>query len=91
MTYATLMVHLELGRPNANLLKFVGDLAAKFHAGVIGITACQPMQLVYGDGYVPVTSSSRIRRKSKRRSGTPKRSSAPRSMLMQELCNGART
>jgi nucleotide-binding universal stress UspA family protein len=52
MTYATLMVHLELGRPNANLLKIVGDLAAKFHTGVIGITACQPLQLVYGDGYV---------------------------------------
>ena len=52
MTYATLMVHLELGRPNTGLLKIVGDLAAKFQASVVGITACQPLQLSYGDGYV---------------------------------------
>jgi nucleotide-binding universal stress UspA family protein len=52
MTYATLMVHLELGRPNTGLLQIVGDLAAKFQASVVGITACQPLQLSYGDGYV---------------------------------------
>ena len=52
MTYATLMVHLELGRPNTGLLKIAGDLAAKFQASVVGITACQPLQLSYGDGYV---------------------------------------
>ena len=52
MTYATLMVHLELGRPNTGLLKIVGDLAAKFQSSVVGITACQPLQLSYGDGYV---------------------------------------
>ena len=52
MTFATLMVHLELGRPNASLLRIVGDLAAKFQASVIGIAACQPLQLAYGDGYV---------------------------------------
>src|SRR5450631_2020426 len=52
MTYKTLMVHLELGRPNAGLLSIVGDLAAKFQASVIGIAACQPLQLAYGDGYV---------------------------------------
>ena len=53
MTYATLMVHLELGHANAGLLQIAGDLAERFHAGVIGITACQPMQIIYGDGYVP--------------------------------------
>jgi nucleotide-binding universal stress UspA family protein len=52
MTYATLMVHLELGRPNTGLLRIVGDLAAKFQASVVGITVCQPLQLAYGDGYV---------------------------------------
>ena len=52
MTYSTLMVHLELGRPNTGLLKIVGDFAAKFQASVVGITACQPFQLSYGDGYV---------------------------------------
>jgi nucleotide-binding universal stress UspA family protein len=52
MSYATLLVHLELGRPNTGLLKITADLAERFRAGVIGIAARQPMQLVYGEGYV---------------------------------------
>jgi nucleotide-binding universal stress UspA family protein len=52
VTYATLMVHLELGHSNAGLLQIAGDLAERFHAGVIGIAACQPVQIVYADGYV---------------------------------------
>ena len=52
MTYGTLMVHLELGRSNAGLLQIAGDLAERFHASVIGIAACQPMQIVYGDGFI---------------------------------------
>ena len=52
MTYGTLMVHLELGRSNAGLLQITGDLAERFHASVIGIAACQPMQIVYGDGFI---------------------------------------
>jgi nucleotide-binding universal stress UspA family protein len=52
VTYATLMVHLELGRLHAGLLQIAGDLAQQLHAGVIGIAACQPLQIVYGDGYV---------------------------------------
>lgn len=52
MTYASLMVHLELGRTNAGLLQITGELAELFKAGVIGIAARQPMQMVYGDGYV---------------------------------------
>lgn len=52
MSYATLMVHLELGRPNTGLLKITADLAERFGSGVIGIAARQPLQLVYGDGYV---------------------------------------
>lgn len=52
MAFATLMVRLELGRSNANLLKIVGDLAQRFHASVIGITACQPIETVYGDSYL---------------------------------------
>ncbi len=50
MTYATLMVRLELGRPNTGLLGVAGDLADRFDAKVVGIAACQPMQLVYSDG-----------------------------------------
>ena len=51
MSYATLMVHLELGRPNAGLLKVTAELAGRFRAGVIGVAARQPLQMVYGDGY----------------------------------------
>jgi nucleotide-binding universal stress UspA family protein len=52
MSYATLMVHLELGRSNAGLLQIAVDLAERFQAKVIGIAARQPLQMVYGDGYV---------------------------------------
>ena len=52
MTYATLMVHMELGHPNTGLLKIAGDLAERFHAGLIGIAARQPLQMMYGDGYI---------------------------------------
>ena len=53
MSYATLMVHMEIGRGNAQLLKIAVDLADRFDANVIGIAACQPMQVVYADGYIP--------------------------------------
>lgn len=53
MTYATLMVHLELGQPNTGLLKLTGALADRLHADVIGIAACQPMRIIYNEGYVP--------------------------------------
>jgi hypothetical protein len=52
MTYATVMLHLQLGVSNANLLKVAADLAQRFQTRVIGIAACEPMQMVYGDGYV---------------------------------------
>ena len=52
MSYATLMVHLQLGHSNAGLLSVTAELAERFGASVIGIAARQPMQLVYGDGYV---------------------------------------
>lgn len=52
MSYATLMVHVELGKSNADLLKITSDLAERFQASVIGIAACQPIQYVYGDGFI---------------------------------------
>ena len=52
MTYATLMVHLQVGQPNGPVLLAAAGLAERFGAGVIGVVACQPMQLVYGDGYI---------------------------------------
>lgn len=56
MTYVNVMVHVQPGRSNAALLEVAGDLATRFKADVIGIAACQPMQIVYGEGYVDAES-----------------------------------
>lgn len=52
MSYATLMVNLAPGGANAGLLKVTAELAERFDAGVVGIAARQPLQMVYGDGYM---------------------------------------
>lgn len=65
MTYATLMVHLELGRSNAGLLRVAADLAERFHADVIGIAGCQTMLTNYNDGYVPGDVVVQVRDESK--------------------------
>lgn len=51
MTFETLMVHLDLDHPNGARLKIVGDLAERFSAGVIGITACLDIPTAFADGY----------------------------------------
>jgi nucleotide-binding universal stress UspA family protein len=51
MDYKTLMVHLELNGDNAGLLEVTANLAARFEAHVIGIAACQPIQVLYDEGY----------------------------------------
>ena len=51
MTYSTILVNLEAGRSNAHLLEVAMDVAERFQAGVIGATACAPVQMAYGDGY----------------------------------------
>jgi nucleotide-binding universal stress UspA family protein len=53
MGFATLMVHLELGRPNTAILTIAADLAERMNANVIGIGICQPARLLYNDGYIP--------------------------------------
>ncbi len=53
MTCSTIMAHLELGRSNAALLRVAYELAERFDAGVIGIAMCQPMQIIYSEGYIP--------------------------------------
>jgi len=45
------MVHLELGQSNATVLGVAAHLAERFGAGVIGISAAQPMQVDYSAGY----------------------------------------
>ena len=52
MTYATLMAHLDVCHTNAAVLDATERLAAQFDAKVIGIAACQPMQIVGSDGYI---------------------------------------
>ena len=52
MTYATLMVNLELGQSNSGILQIAGDLADRFHARVVGIATGQPAVQVYDAGYV---------------------------------------
>jgi nucleotide-binding universal stress UspA family protein len=52
MTYATLLVNLESGGSNSQLLQVAAQLAVRFQARVIGITACAPIRLLYGDGYI---------------------------------------
>jgi nucleotide-binding universal stress UspA family protein len=52
MSFKTLMVHLELSRTNDSLLAVAGDLAHRLKAHVIGIAACQPIQLMYNETYI---------------------------------------
>lgn len=52
MTCSTIMAHLELGRSNAALLKATAGLAKALGANVIGVAACQPVQILYGEVYV---------------------------------------
>jgi hypothetical protein len=66
MSYATLLVHMELDRPNTGLLKVTAELAERFHAGVVGIAARQPLQMVFGDGYVSGDVYQQIALKSSR-------------------------
>ncbi len=49
MAYKSLLVHLELGRPNTHLLQVAGELSDRFEACVIGVTACAPPVMIYGD------------------------------------------
>ncbi len=53
MTYATLMVHLQIGQLNSGVLKMARHLAESHGANVIGIAAQQPLEMAYGDGIVP--------------------------------------
>ena len=53
MTYATLIVSLQLGKANAVLLQVAGDLAERFQAGVIGVAACRPLAVVCREFPVP--------------------------------------
>ena len=59
MSYPTLMVHLELDRPNAGLLAMAGDLAGRLHSRVIGVATAQPIVFSYNDGYIAARQDRR--------------------------------
>jgi len=65
MTYATLMVQLELGSSNKKILQFTGELAERFRSDVIGIAACQSMQAYVSNSYVPSNFIEQVRRQVK--------------------------
>jgi len=52
MTFSTLMVRMDLQASNDAVLQAAADLAGRFKADVVGIAACQSMQMIYSDGYV---------------------------------------
>ncbi len=52
MTFSTIMAHLELGRSNERLVNLTAELAKRLATDVIGVAACQPIQILYGEVYV---------------------------------------
>lgn len=67
MGYRSLLVHLELGRSNKHLLQVAGELSERFDARVIGVAACAPPVMIYGEiglaGEAWVEERSEIERK----------------------------
>jgi len=51
MTYRNLMVRLQLNGDNQGVLKIAAELAERFSASVIGIAACQPIQVLANEGF----------------------------------------
>lgn len=51
MAFKSLMVHIDLDRPNDTRIKIAGALADRFGAGVIGVSACREVPFSYSDGY----------------------------------------
>lgn len=55
MTYATILVCMELRRTNQPRLAAAIQLAARLKAHVIGIAVCQPLLVGSSDGYMPAS------------------------------------
>lgn len=51
MTYRTVMVYLQAGADNSGVLSVAGDLVEQFDAHVIGISAGQPHNPLYEEGF----------------------------------------
>jgi nucleotide-binding universal stress UspA family protein len=50
VSYATILVNLEAGQSNADVLAAAKQLADRFHAGVIGCSACTSVMMINNDG-----------------------------------------
>ncbi|HVV92989.1 MAG TPA: universal stress protein [Hyphomicrobiales bacterium] len=53
MSYATMMVHLGIGQTNDSRLAIAGDLAKRFGAHLIGISAADPLPPMFFDAPIP--------------------------------------
>lgn len=51
MTYKSLLVHLELNGDNEGVLRIAAELARRSDARVVGVAACQPMSVLYSEGF----------------------------------------
>ncbi len=51
MTYSTLLVTMNIDDSDGAVLQVAADLAGRLNSTVIGIAACNPMQIVYANGY----------------------------------------
>lgn len=51
MSFKSLMVHIDLNRPNDARIKVAKSFAERFEAGVIGVAACREVPFAYSDGY----------------------------------------
>lgn len=51
MAYRTLMVYLQAGGDNAGILNIAAGLAGQHDAHVIGVSACQPCNPMYEEGF----------------------------------------
>jgi len=51
MAYRTLMVYLQAGGDNAGVLSIAAGLAEQHDANVIGVSACQPCNPMYEEGF----------------------------------------
>lgn len=66
MDCTKLLLNLEVGHPNAGLLAAAGDLVSRFGAGITGVAACQPLQILYNDAYGWTDLAEQDRREIKR-------------------------
>ena len=52
VTYKTLMVHLDVGQPNTEVLRVTAALGQRMGSAITGIAVCQPTQFLDSQGYV---------------------------------------